>query len=113
MDRLREQLCAAVRRAVAGEQITPPEAGFVLWQALVALSRARSYGSAGPEAIRFSEIEAWVRLMRVPLEPRHVDILTAMDAAWLDACGAKVATPAAPTRPSGPLSPAMFDAVFG
>ncbi|KFI26658.1 hypothetical protein CN97_03130 [Haematobacter massiliensis] len=52
MERLREQLCAAVRRAVAGDRIadriTPPEAGFGLWQAFVALS-ARSYGSAGLE----------------------------------------------------------------
>lgn len=113
MDRLREQLCAAVRCAVAGDRITLREAGFGLWQAFVALSGARRCGSAGPEAIRFSEIEAWARLKRVPLKPRHVDFVTAMDAAWLEACGTTLATPATPTRPSGPLSPAMFDAVFG
>uniref|UniRef100_A4WSA5 Uncharacterized protein n=1 Tax=Cereibacter sphaeroides (strain ATCC 17025 / ATH 2.4.3) TaxID=349102 RepID=A4WSA5_CERS5 len=80
---LANALCAALLEHLEGGPARPPEAGLVLWNAFIALSRARRYSGGGPDALAFSEIAAWCALMRTPLLPEHVEILTQMDAVWL------------------------------
>lgn len=82
------------------------------------LSLARSWNANGPNAISFPEIEAWCRLMRVPLEPRHIRVILAIDGAWMAAYYEKQkrATNTGSTLPavsSVPLTPALMDAMMG
>lgn len=100
-----EQLRAAVRVSVAGGTPRLPEGAAPLWDAFRELASARSWHAHGPNPIPFAEIEAWARLMRWPLEPRHVAILRAMDLAWMEA----VMVPRDSRRPSATLTPELFD----
>lgn len=93
-----------------------PAGGLLLWRWFTELSLARSYHANGPNPLAFADIEAYGRLMRIPMEPRHVAILKAMDAAWLQYVARRQPKPAndgRPARSERPLSPALFDAVFG
>lgn len=61
-----------------------PDGSGPIWNAFVALSRTRTMTEAGPNPISFTEIDAWCRLTRTPLEPHHVEVIAAMDAVWLE-----------------------------
>jgi hypothetical protein len=113
--RLERQLCQAVREGLTGGKARPPIAGMLLWNAFQRLSAARTYHAAGPNPIAHVEVEALCRLMRLPLEPRHVAILVAMDRAWIEAAVADRPQPGAKTLPrvTGEASPALVDAVMG
>lgn len=107
--RLRAQLVAALEHHLfTGRAARPPVAGVVLWEAFAALCAGRVYGDVGPGPISMGEVEAYTRLMRVELPPHHVQILRAMDAAWL-----KWARTPEKDRPAGEMTGAAFDAVFG
>ncbi|MDQ7775532.1 MAG: hypothetical protein Q4615_06285 [Paracoccus aminovorans] len=117
MSSLSRHLCAAVTSTLRGEKIRPPEAGLLLWNAFQGLSATRTYHPAGPNPIQPSEIAAWCRLHRLPLAPHHVDILLAMDQAWLDHAYAAAKTPPgvkvmAPVSAT-PLTAALLDVVLG
>lgn len=91
-----------------------PEAGRLLWGWFLDLHATRSQGFAGPLPIAYAEIEAYARLHRIPMASRHVDILRAMDAAWLaHAYRAAVGSAARYPRSSQPINADAFDAVFG
>ncbi|WP_420023355.1 phage tail assembly chaperone [Cereibacter azotoformans] len=113
MNRLKRQMCAALAGALAGGNPPVPEAGALLWRAFWQLSRCRTLHAAGPNPIGWAEMEAWCRLMRVPLEPQHVEIIAAMDDAWLDHAYASRGARAAPVKSSQPLTPQIMDALFG
>lgn len=107
---LSRRLCAALEAHLDGGRALAPEGTSTLWNAFMALSRARSCGLAGPNPISYPEIEAYSRLMRLPFDPRHVEALVAMDQAWIahayaNASKAKGAT--------SPLTPMAFDAAIG
>jgi hypothetical protein len=110
-DRLERQLVAAV----LSERPQVPEAGRLLWQAFITLHAARTITMAGAQAITYAEIEAFGRTSRLPLRPRHVAILRAMDDAWLAKVRAvepgRSSPP--PQHPRQEITPAVFDAVFG
>lgn len=117
-DRLSDQLCAALEAHLqTGARPRPPEAGMPLWQAFCALSRARTYHAAGANPISFEAIDAWARMMRLPLEPGHVRIIAAMDDTWLRHANARRAAPdgvkTLQQRSSQPLTPALLDIVMG
>lgn len=83
-DRLRAQLVAELERHLRHQDRPQvPEAGHLLWRAFMELDGTRTFHAAGPNPISFAEIEAWARLMRYPLAPRHVSTIRAMDAALL------------------------------
>ena len=105
VDRLSEALAAHLD----GKPITAPEGASVIWNAFMALSRARSSGPSGPNPIGFPEIDAWSRLMQMPLEPHHVQAITAMDQVWLQHCYRRWAG----GGPKEDLSAAAFDAFMG
>ncbi|MDB6179558.1 hypothetical protein PAF17_18975 [Paracoccus sp. Z330] len=83
MDRLGRQLCAALEGRLKGRTVYVPDAGAELLDAFLALSRARSCGPNGPNPITWEAIDAWSRVMRVPILPRHAETIMAMDAVWM------------------------------
>lgn len=117
MNRLKRQLCAAVAASLDGSNARPPEAGRPLWNAFQRLSAGRTYHAAGPNPIQFCEIEAFCRLMNLPLPPLHVEILQAMDMAWLDLVAKRTKVPQGvkvlPPVSKQPLNAALLDVVMG
>ncbi len=110
-------IIAALRAHLAGSRNRPPDGSAPIWNAFMQLSGARTFNAVGPNPISFTEIEAHCRLMRLPLEPRHIEVVLAMDQAWLDHAYAKTrrAPDGVKTLPpvsKQPLSAALFDAMF-
>ncbi|MBJ2152026.1 hypothetical protein [Paracoccus sp. IB05] len=79
MRRLSRLHCNAVTDALQGEKVRPPQAGLILWNTFQRLSLTRTYHPAGPNALQPSEVEAYCRMMRLALEPRHISILMETD----------------------------------
>jgi len=114
MERLQEQLVAVLKARLTGGDAALPEAGAVFWKIFADLSATRTYHAAGANPISHAEIEAYARLHRWPLEPRHVAIIRALDDAWLDYARQSIGGQQQPRRSSGQaINPAAFDAVFG
>lgn len=116
MNNLRKQLCAALEARMKGRKAFVPEAGGVLLDAFLSLSRARSWRTHGPNPISYSEIAAWCNLMQVPLKPAHVAIIVALDEVWMT----QIMTQAAPERvktlppiSDHPISAALLDVMMG
>lgn len=111
MSRLRRQMVEALRvHLTSGVRPRVPDAGVPIWQAFAALSEGRTCGALGPDPIQYAEIAAWDRLMGVALRPDHVAIIAAMDGAWLEWARKPEAEREAP---AGPLTGAVWDAMFG
>lgn len=106
--RLRRQLVAALVDHLNGGTPRPPFAGVGLWQVFGALSALRRWGPNGPDPIQPSEVSAWAAPRGVILPPHHLDVLAAMDAAWLD----HARTPEK-DRVAGVMTGERFDAMFG
>jgi len=102
MNAVSESLSAGCRPQI-------PDGGELAWSWFLALNRTRAMGFTGPNPISYSEIEAYARLHRWPLEKRHVDLILAMDRAYLEFNQARRE---APRTPSADISPDLFDAVF-
>lgn len=117
MSRLSSLLCRAVERRLQGGSATVPVGAGIFWDTFQRLSRARSCGPTGPNPISYVEIEAYARLMQLPLEPEHVQILTAMDRAWMEHAYRDRSAPegvkTVPRRSEHKLTAAMFDASLG
>jgi len=119
--RLRDQLVEALRdhlRRKTAPRV--PESGRVIWGAFIDINAARGFGQFGPAPIAFSEIEAWCRVTRTPLAPHHVQILRAMEEAFVEHFTQAAKGNRTPEgvktiqRSSGQaLSPALFDAALG
>jgi hypothetical protein len=88
-----------------------PDFARYWWQAFADLHAARQWHAHGPQPITLAEIEAWGRMNRVALAPRHVALLRAMDAVWLDETS-KPAPSATKNVSARPLTPELFDAMF-
>lgn len=121
MKNLENLLCAELKRQLetkGAHAVRIPAGGELLWRWFLDLGQTRTYHMAGPNPISFVEIEAYARQMRWPLEPHHIDILRAMDAAWLEHAS-KRAQPAPqgvkvlPQVSATPLTAGLVDAVFG
>ena len=95
-----------------------PAGGDLLWRWFLDLNRTRTYHAAGPNPISYSEIEAYARMNRWPMKPRHIAIIRAMDEVWLEHAskrttltpeGVELLKPGSPT----PMTAGRFDAMFG
>lgn len=112
-------LCEAVRQvAVHGRKVTIPAGGDLLWRWFCDLSRTRTYSMNGPNPVSFSEIEAYARLYQLPIEPRHVASLRAMDETFLDCSYQKreqapEGVKTLPPKSHHAMTAGMFDAIFG
>lgn len=93
----------------------PPEAGAMLWAAFLDLSSQRGHSMSGPQSIKFSEIEAYCRLSRISLERRHIEVILALDAAWLERANATApeGVKTLPPTSKRALNPALLDAILG
>jgi hypothetical protein len=113
---LQKLLCAEVRRNLkAGDRPRIPAGGELLWRWFSDLCGTRQAGLNGPLPIAFNEIAAYAWLFTIPIEPRHVVVLKAMDAAFLDEIAESTPPPGtkiAPRVSPRPLSSALFDANF-
>lgn len=113
-DRLTDQLVDAVKSRLVGDRHPPlPEAGTDLWNIFCDLCASRTYHASGPNPIAFGEMQAWAQMHRWPLERRHVEVIRAMDRAWIEANAARQARGGKTIEPvGGTLTPDFFDAVF-
>lgn len=114
MTRIQRQLTETLLHHLTGSPVAVPEGGRLAWRWFTDLNAARSYGMAGPNPISYAEIEAYARLHRWPLEPRHVDLITAMDRAWLDHAWVGVGKShlGSSAGRGQEMTPEAFDAVF-
>ncbi|WP_435404779.1 phage tail assembly chaperone [Methylobacterium isbiliense] len=95
-----------------------PPAGAHVWRWFWSLSNQRTGTGSGPNALPFSEIEAWGRLKRIRLKRWELDAILAMDRVYGDVIVARIKAEAgregegdAPLGP--PLTADAFDALFG
>ncbi|WP_312622519.1 phage tail assembly chaperone [Agrobacterium pusense] len=114
-------LCAELRRQLEAKgvaMVAIPAGGELLWKWFMALHKTRQAGMAGPQAVTYAEIMAYSQINRLPIEPRHVAILIAMDQAYLETVykkqpqapeGVKVLPPVS----KAPLTAGLIDAMFG
>jgi hypothetical protein len=103
-----------LRKSLADKAGRVPDAGRLVWSWFLALCRTRTSNGYGPNPISYAEIEAYARLYRWPLEPRHVDLILAMDRVWMEhARGMEGVMPGAASRSGVEMTPEAFDAVFG
>lgn len=69
-----------------GLQCPPmPDAAEYLWSWFLDLHRARGSGGMGPSTISYLDIDAWCRLRRIRLAVWELDVLLALDGAWMTA----------------------------
>lgn len=111
-------LVAIVKRQSAGERLQMPEGGQLLWQWFCDLHGARTWNANGPNPISYGEIAIYRDLAGWPMEERHIQILRAMDEAWVADFYKRQNGPEKGDKPlpapSGrPMTPALFDAMFG
>ena len=107
--RLSEQLSIAVAASVTSGAVPPlPAGGALLWRAFVDISRGRVMGYHGAQRLQWSELEAWQRLNGT-LDRHHIDVLWAMDTAYLEALAKKQCGPGHIS--DAPISAGLFDAI--
>jgi hypothetical protein len=105
-------------KAKGVHNVNIPAGGGLLWQWFLDLSKTRTYHQAGANPITPSEILAYSQLTGWGIEPRHVAILRAMDAVWVEQAFAKQpqapdGVKTLPPRSSHNMTAGMFDAMFG
>lgn len=118
---LQKLLCAELERQLSAHTIHTvqiPVGGDLLWCWFNDMSATRSYNSAGPNPITYPDIVAYSHLMRIPIAPRHVAILRAMDRTYIAAAYAKRQQAPDGVKTLPPVSEhamtgGMFDAMFG
>jgi hypothetical protein len=117
--RLSQLMCDALRGHLAGRSPRPPDAGLLIWRVFGDLAGRRTWHAHGPNPISHGEIEAYCRVMRLPLAPHHVDLILALDRVWLEhsintlRAGTGGNRPEVPQVSQRPLSPDLFDAMTG
>lgn len=118
MDRIEKTIVAALKQALDDDLsalIVPPGAALI-FEWFMDLHIARSWHANGPNPISYQEINAYAQLGRWNLAPHHISLLRAMDATFIENFIARrerlLARDDAPQKPTGNLSPALFDAVF-
>lgn len=117
---LKSRLVAALEENLATEKRPRlPEGGRMLWDWFIDLHGGRTYHMAGPNPISYADMLAYCVLKRIPLPmpPHHLEIILAMDRAFLAFAVRKNQKPpdgvkAAPPVSKQKLSSKLFDAMF-
>lgn len=66
-----------------GPEAEIPPTGNHIWEWFWLLNNRRQYSQNGPQALTFSEIDAWRRLTGTLVTAEEIRILIAMDAAYI------------------------------
>lgn len=90
-----------------------PYAGLRVWSIFLELNATRGAGGFGPAPISYAEIEAWSRLRREPVRPFELDIIRALDAAYMKAAATGPGETSKPEVSSRTMTTELFDAMFG
>lgn len=114
---LQKLLCAELKRNLeTGGRPRLPAGGDLLWRWFLDLNASRGWGETGPMPITHAEIAAYAGLTRWPIDPRHVQILRAMDGVFLEHCRQERARAMASAK-SGivpvEMTEGAFDMMFG
>lgn len=109
-----EAILEYLKKRLANRSARMPDGAGLAWRWFNDVCRTRTSNGYGPNPLSYAEIEAYARLHRWPLEPRHVDLILAMDRVWMEhARSTAGAAPGAASRPGVEMTPDAFDAVFG
>ncbi|MBN9335386.1 hypothetical protein [Devosia sp.] len=110
-----ELLRLALINALAGKAHKIPEGGQLAWGWFNALCRTRTNSGYSPNPLSYAEIEAFARLYRWPMEPRHIDMILALDRAWLDDAAKrfKAAQNGSGGADAPPITKGALSAIFG
>ncbi|MCV9997684.1 hypothetical protein OE766_05445 [Pararhizobium sp. YC-54] len=117
--RIQRLLVDALRTSLqTGKAPQLPAGGDLPWRWFLDLNRTRTWHAAGPHALSYNEIEAYCRVRRWPLQQHHIDVLLAMDDAYLEHVRSSQASAqgggkAVPKAFLSKAAPAALDAVFG
>jgi hypothetical protein len=111
VDVLRWQLANPGTVAGYDDPVVPP-AGFRVWGIFLSLNVARGSSGFGPLPIGLQDMESYARLHRMPLRPFEVEILQALDLAYLEAAAEKRSNGKPQEVSSRPMSAELFDAMF-
>lgn len=65
------------------EPIDPPEEAEFVWEIFWELRNHTKSGFSGPESLSFLELAAWQRIRGFELDPPVIDMILAMDSAYL------------------------------
>ena len=107
-------MAVALQRALESKAPGIPVGGALVWRWFLDLNRTRSSSGFAPNPLTYSEIEAYARLYRWPLEPRHVDMIMAMDRVWIAHARSNMGGESMinSAGASQEITPEAFDAVF-
>jgi hypothetical protein len=116
-DRLVYVLRWQLDRPYAGAMELPdapvmPAAGWRVWRIFNDLNRTRG-GGMGPAPLSHQEIESWSRLHREPVRPFELDIIRALDTAWLEAAAEMAKGDDRPRIMTEKVTPELVDRLFG
>lgn len=112
-------ICAELERQLATTNAVPrlPAGSELLWRWFAALNRGRTVGVTGLDPLQYSQIEAYARLSRWPIQPHHVAIIMTMDATYLRFHARRQSNSESvktlPPVSQVPLSAGLLDAMFG
>lgn len=113
----KDHLCAALKAHLTGGKARIPAGGKGMLDAFSALSGARTWHSHGPNPITWEAMAAWSRIMRVPIEPRHAEIIMALDDVWMTHIMQRSAAPEGvktlPPVSEHPINAALLDVTMG
>lgn len=123
LDWLRDELVAVLRWQLAnpGKEDHPdapdvPFAGRRVWSIFLDLNTQRA-GGFGPTPITYSAIESFTRLKIEPIRPFELEIIRALDVAYMAAAAEQMKAGTSPddTRKVSayPMTPELFRTMFG
>lgn len=113
MANIRPLLIAELQRTLKdGGRPRLPAGGDLLWKWFLDLHQARTFHSAGPNPIAFSEIVAYAQLTGWPMRAHHIETILAMDRAYLGSVFDQAAKRGR-NQPTADLDVNIFDAFFG
>lgn len=89
-----------------------PAAGLRVWRIFNDLNQTRG-GGMGPAPINYQEIAAWSALRREPVRPFELDIIRALDTAWLEVAAEIAKGGERPRIMAEKVTPALVNQLFG
>lgn len=113
-----ENIRAAFKALLESRPTRLPEGSGPVVDAFLALNRARSYGPHGPDPISWQALDAYCRVMRVPLEPHHARAVMSVDEVWMEHMLRQMKAPpegvkTLPPISAQPLTAQLLDVVMG